>query len=207
MQRDEVDDWLGGRGPERLGRPEVGALLVAMPALAGSPFARSVVMLIGSYEGGFQGVILSEPMRDDVRSVLPQWWRSAVPPRRLHEGGPCAPDMVLCLAIGRHDLAHAVPGLGLVKRYRHQSLYWVESHVDPDVILPSVSGVRLFRGYSGWDPGQLEMEIGEGAWMVLPSEVDDAVSGSSATLWRQVLARQSGDAAFLRACPENPSRN
>ncbi|WP_106850730.1 YqgE/AlgH family protein [Blastococcus sp. Marseille-P5729] len=205
MQRDGVQDWLDGRGSDELRRPEVGALLLAMPALGDPTFDRTVVLIVGDYDEGYQGVILSEPTRDDVRVALPRWWRSAMPPRKLHRGGPCDYDLVLCLAVGRPGLD--VEGLVEVKRYRHQSLYRVEGEVDPDAILSAVSGVRLFQGYSGWSPGQLELEIDEGAWLVVPSHADDAVSPTSATLWRGVLARQQGDAAFLRSCPDNPARN
>ncbi|WP_194291387.1 YqgE/AlgH family protein [Cumulibacter manganitolerans] len=205
MHRDDVTDWLDGVGPAGLDRPEVGALLVAMPSLGDPGFERTVVLIVGDFDDGYQGVILSEPTRDDVRTALPRWWRSALPPRKLHRGGPCDPELVLCLAVGRKGLD--VPGLVEVKAYRHQSLYRVEGDVDPDVILPSVAGVRLFRGYAGWDPGQLEYEIALGAWLVVPSVADDAVSAVSATLWRTVLSRQVGGAAFLRACPDNPARN
>lgn len=204
MQRD-VEDWLDGSGAVALSRPEVGSLLVAMPSLGDPTFERTVVLLVGEYDDGFQGVILSEPTRDDVRTVLPKWWRSALPPRKLHRGGPCDPDLVLCLAVGRKDLD--IDGLAVVREYAHQTLYRVEGEVDPDDMLARVSGVRLFRGYAGWDPGQLEYEIALGAWLVLESLPTDAVTSTSATLWREVLSRQEGAAAFLRACPDNPLRN
>lgn len=204
MQRD-VDDWLEGAGADHLGHAEVGALLVAMPSLGDPQFERTAVLLVGQYDDGFQGVILSEPTRDDVRTQLPKWWRASTPPRKLHRGGPCDPDLVLCLAVGRKHLQ--IEGLEVVREYPHQALYRVESEVDPDDMLTKVSGVRLFRGYAGWDAGQLEDEIALGAWLVVPSLPGDAVSSTSATLWREVLARQDGSAAFLRSCPDNPLRN
>lgn len=205
MFRDDVNDWLEGRAPESLTRPEVGTLLVAMPALGDPTFDRTVVLLVGDFDEGFQGVIISEPTREDVRTGLPRWWRSAMPPRKLHRGGPCDPDLVLCLAVGRPGLD--VEGLVPVTKYHHQWLYRVEGEVEPEDILPSVSGVRLFQGYAGWEPGQLEYEIAAGAWLVVPSRPDDAVCATSATLWREVLARQGGATAFLRSCPDNPARN
>lgn len=204
MRRD-LDDWLDGSGADALSRPDVGSLLVAMPALGDPTFERTVVLLVGEYDDGFQGVILSEPTRDDVRTMLPKWWRASLPPRKLHRGGPCEPDLALCLALGRKELA--IEGLAMVKEYQHQTLYRVEGDVDPDALLSSVSGVRLFRGYSGWDAGQLEYEISLGAWVVVPSMPMDAVAPTSATLWREVLGRQVGGSAFLRSCPDNPLRN
>lgn len=204
MQRD-VENWLDGSGAAALSHAEVGALLVAMPSLGDPVFDRTVVLLVGEYDDGFQGVILSEPTRDDVRTMLPKWWRASTPPRKLHRGGPCDPELVLCLAVGRKNLN--IDGLAVVREYPHQTLYRVEGEVDPEDMLAKVSGVRLFRGYAGWDPGQLEYEIALGAWLVVPSLPNDAVTSTSATLWREVLTRQQGSAAFLRHCPDNPLRN
>lgn len=204
MRRD-VEDWLEGSGAAALSRVRVGSLLVAMPTLGDPVFERTVVLVIGAHDDGFQGVILSEPTRDDVRTILPKWWRASVPPRKLHRGGPCDPDLVLCLAVGRKNLD--LDGLAVVREYAHQTLYRVEGEVDPDAMLAKVSGVRLFRGYAGWDPGQLEYELSLGAWLAVPSRPTDAVASTSATLWREVLSRQDRTAAFLRSCPDNPLRN
>lgn len=197
--------WLSASGMGGLTRPAVGRLLVAMPLLGDPNFDRTVVLLVGAYDGGYQGVILSEPTRQDVKAVLPDWWQSTLPPRKIHRGGPCEPSMVMCLAVGRPGLRTS--GLEPVATYSSQAVYRVEGDVDLEDIRSVVLGVRLFAGYSGWDAGQLADEIEVGAWLCVPSEPQDAVSPMSATLWRDVLARQSGDGAFLAHCPENPLRN
>ena len=115
-----------------------------MPMLGDANFDRTVVLIVAAEEGGFQGVIISEPTRDDVRSLLPKWWQASMPPRKLHRGGPCSPDMVMCLAVGRPRLS--VPGLARVMDYAHQTLYRIEGDVDPESVLPSVGGVRLVMG-------------------------------------------------------------
>ncbi|GAB3312310.1 hypothetical protein EK0264_09560 [Epidermidibacterium keratini] len=203
--RDRQPYWPDETARERLTRPAVGRLLVAMPMLGDANFDRTVVLIVAAEEGGFQGVIISEPTRDDVRSLLPKWWQASMPPRKLHRGGPCSPEMVMCLAVGRPRLS--VPGLARVVDYPHQTLYRIEGDVDPESVLPSVGGVRLFAGYAGWGGAQLDDEIDAGAWLCVASEAGDAMSAHSATLWRDVLARQRGSAAFLRHCPDNPLRN
>ena len=67
-------------------------------------------------------------------------------------------------------------------------------------------GVRVFRGYAGWGPGQLEGEIEAGAWLVLDSEPGDVFSDDPDELWRTVLRRQPGRLAWLADAPDDLAR-
>ena len=67
--------------------------------------------------------------------------------------------------------------------------------------------MRVFRGYAGWGPGQLEVEIAAGSWMVLDSEADDVFSDDPEELWRRVLRRQPGRLSWLADAPDDLSAN
>jgi putative transcriptional regulator len=67
--------------------------------------------------------------------------------------------------------------------------------------------VRIYAGYSGWAEGQLEAEIAEGAWYVVPSEPGDLWESDPERLWRRVLRRQSGPVSMLLTMPLDPSSN
>ncbi len=67
--------------------------------------------------------------------------------------------------------------------------------------------MRIFAGYAGWGSGQLEGEIGDGAWYVVDSDPDDVFNLDPAGLWRQVLRRQRDQMAFVSTYPDDPSRN
>ncbi|PRZ43885.1 putative transcriptional regulator [Antricoccus suffuscus] len=207
MASNESERWVGGSYPDAqsLTRPEVGRLLVAMPTLGDPTFDHTVVYLVSAYDAGFQGVIINESTREDVMSAVPEWWQLAAMPRMVHRGGPCEPDLVMCLGLGRQDLE--LDNVVAVHDYRSQTLYRLEGDVDPAYVDGKLAGVRLFRGYAGWSFSQLEYEIAEGAWLCVPSELNDVISAQSAGLWRGVLARQQGHSAFLRSCPANPERN
>jgi putative transcriptional regulator len=71
----------------------------------------------------------------------------------------------------------------------------------------AIVGVRLFSGYAGWDSGQLEAEIEEGSWYVMPAEARDPISADPEGLWRRVLKRQGGALAVVAGFPEDPSMN
>ena len=78
---------------------------------------------------------------------------------------------------------------------------------DPALVAAEVRGVRVFRGYAGWGPGQLEGEIEAGAWLVLDSEPGDVFSDEPDELWRTVLRRQPGRLAWLADAPDDLSAN
>ena len=74
-------------------------------------------------------------------------------------------------------------------------------------MLASISALRVFRGYSGWGPGQLEGEIEAGAWLVLDPDPTDLFTGEPDELWRAVLRRQPGRLAWLADAPDDLAAN
>lgn len=79
----------------------------------------------------------------------------------------------------------------------------VDLSSDPALSAGEVVGVRIFRGYAGWGPGQLEGELSAGAWIVLDADPDDIVDGDPDELWRNVLRRQPGRLAWLAEAPDD----
>ena len=79
--------------------------------------------------------------------------------------------------------------------------------VDPAIVRGTIRELRVFRGYSGWGPGQLEGEIEAGAWLVLDTEPGDLFSADPADLWRTVLRRQPGRLAWLATAPDDLTTN
>jgi putative transcriptional regulator len=78
---------------------------------------------------------------------------------------------------------------------------------DPDDLAITVDAIRVFAGYAGWGPGQLEDEIEAGGWFVVQAEVGDALSGDPDQLWKRVLRRQGGRLALVAAYPTEPGLN
>ena len=77
----------------------------------------------------------------------------------------------------------------------------------PYAIEPTITHLRVFRGYSGWGPMQLDAELGQDAWIVVPAEPDDLFNPSPEGLWRDVLARQGGRTALLAKAPDDLELN
>ena len=61
--------------------------------------------------------------------------------------------------------------------------------------------VRLFLGYAGWGPGQLEMELAQGAWLLVPTTASVVFAGCGDEVWRRVLHDLGVDPATLVPTP------
>lgn len=181
-----------------------GRLLVATPALTDPNFDRAVVLLLDHDEEGSLGVVLNRPTPVDVGAVLEAWAQLAGAPAVVFQGGPVALDSALALAV--------VPGeqpteelLGW--RRVHGAIGLVDLEAPPELLASELGSLRVFAGYAGWGPGQLEDELLDGAWYVVESEPGDVSAPDPARLWRSVLRRQRGELAMVATYPDDPSMN
>ncbi len=71
----------------------------------------------------------------------------------------------------------------------------------------TIRRARVFAGYSGWGPGQLEAELDEEAWIVTPAMREDVFHDEPERLWDAVLSRLGPGYAILRTMPFDPSAN
>jgi putative transcriptional regulator len=179
-----------------------GRLLVASPTLEDTNFRRSVVLMLDHGDDGALGLVVNRPLEVDVSSVLPAWQQYTTEPGRLFQGGPVQLDSALGLV--------AVPGTGsqpIGVRLLIGSVGLVDLDAPPEVIAPGLAGLRIFAGYAGWSAGQLESEIGQGAWYVVDSEPRDAFTDRPERLWPDVLRRQRGRLAMVATYPDDPTLN
>jgi putative transcriptional regulator len=197
------DGYMDHMGPE----PKAGRLLLATPLLTDPNFRRAVVLIVeNEVTEGTLGIVLNRPTKVPVGQVLEQWTELATDPSVVFTGGPVSPNSALALALvpGKDeplgwralDGAPALARLGLL-----------DLDAPPTLLAPVIQSLRVYAGYAGWSPGQLEAEIDEGAWYVLPAEPGDVFAAEPERLWRSVLHRQDGDLAFLATYPDDPVMN
>jgi putative transcriptional regulator len=179
-----------------------GKLLVATPRLADPNFSRTVVLLLAHGDQGALGLVLNRPTATPLASPLPQWEDLASGPGVVFVGGPVT-EGTICLARVRSEIS--VPDDAYLPL--QGTLGTVDLEADPAFVAPWVEQLRVFAGYAGWGPGQLEGEIEEGAWWVLEGLPGDAFSDEPGGLWRRVLRRQGGNLALSSYFPPDPSLN
>jgi putative transcriptional regulator len=173
-----------------------GSLLIAAPQLLDPNFRRTVVLVADHGEEGAMGVILNRPSGMTVADAAPDLEPLIGAEAPIFAGGPVQPTSGVVLA----EVAEAdepvfgdvvlVPGLGELA----------------DVV-DGAGSIRVFAGYAGWGPGQLDDELGRDDWIVEPAQAADVFSEDPETLWGSVLERKGGQYALLARMPDDPSLN
>jgi putative transcriptional regulator len=187
-----------GRAMESL----VGHLLVATPVLRDPNFDRTVVLLVAHENGGALGVVLNRATEVQVHEVLGGWGGVATEPSVVFEGGPVQPEAAICLARVRNGTSE-LHGFSRVQG----TLGTIDLTRDPDIMRDQLLDVRVFAGYAGWAPGQLEDEIATGSWLTFASLPGDAFTPRPDDLWAHVLRRQGGMQAAIAFYPADPTLN
>lgn len=176
-----------------------GRLLVALPLLEDPNFDRAVVFVLDHDEDGALGVVLNRASDVALEEALAEWSRLAARPAVMFGGGPVEPTAVV--ALGRD-----VPGLVASDADElPQAVRLVDVSEGPPG--DHLEEVRVFAGYAGWAPGQLEAEVEQGAWTSVPARPEDVFTDDPAGLWSRVLRRQPGRLRLLAAFPADPSAN
>jgi putative transcriptional regulator len=180
----------------------VGSLLVATPALRDPSFERSVVLLVAHEAAGAMGVVLNRATEVPVSEVLGGWGGLAHDPAVLFEGGPVQPDSAICVARVRTGVANLA---GFQPFYG--ALGTVDLGGEPEQLRDRLDGVRVFAGYAGWSPGQLEDEIEAGSWFTFDALPGDPFMTRPDDMWAMVLRRQGGLLAAVAQYPPDPTLN
>jgi putative transcriptional regulator len=112
------------------------------------------------------------------------------------------PEAAICLARSKTPAAE-LRGFSRVDG----AVGTVDLSGDPDVFRDRLAEVRVFAGYAGWSPGQLEDEIATGSWFTFKALPSDAFTDRPDDLWAMVLRRQGGIIAAVAIYPSDPTQN
>ncbi len=166
--------------------PLPGRVLVAAPALGDPNFVRTVILVCRhDSESGSFGFVLNRCLSIPLGKAAPDLGEDRKEP--LWIGGPVEPRMLWILH-RRNDLEGAgevvVPGLRFTADPTVIRRVVRTNAPDPDAEL-----MRLFAGYAGWGPGQLDAEIEEGSWSVIAASPATVFAGDPLSLWRGLWTR------------------
>jgi putative transcriptional regulator len=180
-----------------------GRALVASPYLTDQNFMRTVLYLIRHDEEGAMGLVLNRPLATNIGQLLGELTETSIENQQpVFFGGPVdGPIMMLqanCVGAESEDteIFIACDQAKILEVVHNEA--------------PNVLGFRLFDGYSGWGPGQLESEMEEGSWLIwdinpeqIFSESDQLWQEAVVQIGRGVIAGGLGDQQFC--C--NPDHN
>lgn len=175
-----------------------GHLLIAGPGLVDPNFRRAVVLIGEHSADGALGVILNRALAATVDETVPELAALVDPIESIHVGGPVQPSAIVVLA----DFVDPDRAGALVL----DSVGFLPTEVDPDE-LGELRRARVYAGYAGWGPGQLDEELAEGSWIVEPALPEDVFTAEPDELWSDVLRRKGGPFGVLALMPPDPSLN
>ena len=179
-----------------------GVLLLAGTGLSDGVFDQTVVLVLDADAGGALGVILNRYSAIDLEGALPGWAPVASYPRVLFDGGPVSPEGAICIASPASD-DEEPPGWR--RLFGRIGLLHLDTPLE--IATGAYADLRIFAGYAGWAPGQLERELDLGAWHVAASRYADVFDADPLTLWRRILRRQGGDVGLLSTWTPRPEVN
>lgn len=172
-----------------------GQFLVATPIIASPPFDHSVVFVLEHDASGAIGVVINQATNLMVEEHLPGIGAIVSDPPTVFLGGPVSTDTALVIGRGRgfnFVRPSAIPGIGVV---------------DIEEEMEGLDSLRVFAGYAGWEPDQLEGELEEGAWWLVFPDVDDLFAADVDNLWERTVERAPGTIPLYSTYPEDPSTN
>jgi putative transcriptional regulator len=182
--------------------PAAGMLLVASPELTDPNFSDTVVLILDADSEGALGLVLNRPSPIAVAEVLEAWRDVVVEPEVLFRGGPVSPEGALAVGVLRSSDDVPVGFRGVAGR-----VGIVDLDTPVELLDGSLRALRVFAGYAGWSPGQLEDELSRGDWYLVPAEEPDVTRADPTGLWRDVLRRQPGQLAWHATRPVDPGLN
>ena len=153
-----------------------GYFLVAAPRLAESNFYHSVVLMVSHNEQGALGLVINRPSNSPIGEV----WEQLTEEECDHDapiyiGGPVEGPLMAVHQEADCAEQEIVQGVHFTTDRDHLGTILAQ-HERP---------FRIFSGYSGWSPGQLERELKAGGWLTVPATIDWIFSDDD-ELWKQV---------------------
>jgi putative transcriptional regulator len=142
-----------------------------------------VVLVIFPKDGGPLGVILNRPTPFTLGKLFPSQPKLQARTDLVYFGGPIRLEALMFLYRNARPLEGATAVLGDLYLSGNGDL------LDQLLEQPGKRFLRYYVGYSGWAPVQLELEVAEGAWYVLPADLETILNGDPKRMWRDLLLR------------------
>ncbi len=169
--------------PAQQDQPANGLLLIARPTLRDPFFARSVVLVTQAEDGSTLGVIINRP----TTLKLSQFLSREIPTQHYRDpiyfGGPVMRQAMVSLfrseTVPEKAAFHVLKGI------------YLTMHPDniEKLLADPMARYRIYAGFSGWAPRQLQSEFMRDGWYVLPADEATVFRESFDGLWEELVER------------------
>ena len=142
------------------------------------------------------GLVLNRPLRKTLGELSVTKIPGALKKAQTFYGGPVAMDQVTVASLEWNDHPAAVT---------FRSFMGALGEVNLAAEWPD--GLRAFLGYAGWSQGQLEQEIAQKAWIIVPPSRALIEMSVPEEAWRGIMRRGDPMLRLLAEAPDDPELN
>jgi putative transcriptional regulator len=163
--------------------PANGLFLVAKPTLSDPNFARTVVLVTQTEDASTVGVIVNRPTTLKLSQFLSQEFQTGNYREPIFFGGPVMQQVLVM--VFRSEAVPAAAAFHVLKDV------YLTMHPDniASLLANPAARYRVYAGFSGWAPRQLESEFMRDGWYVLPADEAMLFRESTDGLWEELLER------------------
>ena len=163
-----------------------GKFLVASQNLMDPNFSKTVVLLLEYVHDGAMGVVINRPTEIKLSQVFPDLKALKKRPDTLYMGGPVSRNQILLVVKTPNKPEDSV-------------------HMFEDVFITSSMKVfqrlieradtkerfRVYAGYAGWAPRQLDQEVARGDWYIFQADTEIVFDKAPSKIWQEFIRRRS----------------
>lgn len=178
-----------------------GLLLLDSGMLNGSFFHRTVVLICQHDPEGAFGLVINRSSDNKVGEMLVADLPDSLKEQSLYLGGPVQPTALSYLHADTFlPQANVISNLNL--GHSLDSLVEIGDSFSPS------QQVRIYAGYAGWGPGQLDDEMKRKAWLTHPASIEVVFTTDPTNLWRSIVNQKTGwQFKLLSQIPDDLSWN
>ena len=177
-----------------------GQLLLDNGKLGGSFFHRTVVLICQHDAEGAFGLVLNRNTGTKVGEALVADLPELLKEQPLFLGGPVQPQ-----ALSYLHSDDFLPNAN-VMAYLNLGHSLDELQDAGEGFSPTVK-LKVFAGYSGWSPGQLDDEMRRDTWLTHPASLELIFHPRAEKLWQHILLQMGWQYRLLAESPEDPEVN
>jgi len=171
-------------------------LLIAKPGMPDPNFSETVVLVTWTEDSSTVGVVLNRPMPQRLVDIAPGWPGAENFKQHVYSGGPVMRQVLVAVFASENE-----PKARAFRALPHVYISMHPGNLEPLIARPPAR-MRLFAGFSGWAPRQLEAEVDRGSWYMLRATEDAIFRTDTAGMWRELVQKAEGSRTSL----DSPAR-
>ena len=163
-------------------QPAAGMFLIARRDMPDPRFRKTVILLAAHDDGGSLGLIINRASAAKLSSLVPEYKELDKQGHRIYFGGPVGIQQLKFLVRSNDPLDTAV--------HIMDDLYISGNHLTLEQMLSldkSDNELRVYLGYAGWGPLQLDGELDRRDWHLRKADIEEVFTENTDYIWQRFI--------------------